>query len=136
MCSDAFNAENRPGKSSRHCEVSGIPVGARHDVRLNSGEKELGAHHAGTLPLGRREVNHHFRPQRGQVRLRDRLTGRDILLEISPSYPCLTVWSLPGEPFVCVEPVSARRGAFETREDLVRLPPGETWKGWLRLRLG
>lgn len=118
-----------------NCEISGIPVGTSYDMRLNSGETALGQHYCGRLPLGIQEINHHFVGPMRTLRLRDRLTGHDVTIRVSNDYRCLTVWSLPGEPFVCVEPNTGRRGALENRENLLHLQPGQSWKGQVRFEL-
>ena len=82
-----------------------------------------------TLPLGYEEINHHMVNQARKVTLKDRKTTRRVSITPCPSYPCLTIWSEPGNPFVCLEPNSARRGAFETRELLNQLPPQQSWSG-------
>lgn len=95
----------------------------------NHGPDNLDDHLPHRLPLGEAEVNHHFIREMKTVTLHDRLWGRTIRLRPDDAYGAMTVWSEPGEPFVCIEPVSGRRGAFETREQLVRLAPKATWSG-------
>jgi len=68
-----------------------------------------------------------------KITLKDRLSTRRIGLHPSGAFPCLTVWSEPGQPFICLEPTSGRRGAFETHENLNVLPAGEEWIGQVEI---
>lgn len=51
--------------------------------------------------------------------------GDTIRISFSEEFRNILVWSLPGEPFVCVEPWSARPNALNTGEDLLWIGPGE-----------
>lgn len=44
----------------------------------------------------------------------------------APEHVRWVLWSLPGRPFVCVEPWTSPGNALNTGEALVHLPPGET----------
>ena len=112
-----------------HCELSGLKEGQPCYFVSNHGPSEYNGHLPAKLALGSAEVNHHFNNESRAIKLVDRLSGRRIVVAPDENYPCATIWSEPGRPFVCVEPVSARRGAFETREHLLRLAAGETWCG-------
>jgi galactose mutarotase-like enzyme len=112
----------------KHCELSGLREGQPCYFVSNYGPDDMQAHLPSRLPLGTAEVNHHFDNSARTITLKDRLNGRRV--SITPhNYPCATIWSEPGRPFVCIEPVTGRRGAFESRENLVRLPVGECWQG-------
>lgn len=118
----------------KNCEISGIPYGTPYYLQLNSGERDFHAKYQSSLNLGHEEINHHFRGNFQQLRLRDRLNATDILIT-SSGYPCTTVWSEPHRNFVCIEPNTGRRGAFETRKDLIRLAPKTSWKGKMRFKV-
>lgn len=115
--------------SAEHAEIVGLREGIPCYATSNHGPDDLKAHLPHRLPFGSAEVNHHFASEARTVQLIDRLKGRRIKITPSPEYPCLTVWNEPGQAFVCVEPVSGRRGAFQTREHLTRLAPQNVWKG-------
>lgn len=119
----------------KNIEVAGIPYGTPYYLQLNSGERDFNAKLNEAFPFGDQEINHHFRFSGQKVRLYDRGNGRCVEILKSKSYPCITVWSEPQNPFVCIEPVSGRRGALETREDLIRLEKGECWKGEILFKL-
>lgn len=115
------------------CEFIGHFPG-RPCIHLDkSGENNYQAHLPHRLPFGKSEVDHHFNEHHNTVRLRDRKLGRTISIETSDEYKSMTIYSVPGKPFVCVEPVTGRRGAFETRENLIRLSPGQVWRGKVRI---
>jgi galactose mutarotase-like enzyme len=116
-----------------NCEINGIPYGSPYYLQLNSGERDFNAKLNQSLPLGKSEINHHFKSSPSKVTLKDRKTGHQITLEKSPEYPCITVWSELNQPFICIEPNTGRRGAFETRENLIRLKPGESWSGKIKI---
>jgi galactose mutarotase-like enzyme len=111
------------------CEVNGIPYGTPYELVLNTGKKDFNAKLKDHFPFGKEETNHHFRYTGNSVTLKDRSKGYSIKLEKSPEYPCLSVWSEPDQPFICLEPNSGRRGAFENRNDLIRINKGEKWSG-------
>lgn len=119
----------------KNMEVAGIPYGTPYYLQLNSGERDFNAKFKEKFPFGEREINHHFKFSGQKVRLYDRGNGRCLEIEKSKEYPCITVWSEPEHPFVCIEPVSGRRGALETREDLIRLKRGESWSGEILFKL-
>jgi galactose mutarotase-like enzyme len=119
----------------KHCEMSGILPHRPCYFVSNHGPDNMDSHLPSTLPLGDEEVNHHFHQGHHTVTLKDRLVGRTITMERSPSYQCMTVWSEPHRPFVCIEPVTGRRGAMETREHLIRLAPNTSWSGSVRIRV-
>lgn len=48
--------------------------------------------------------------------------ARDLSLEWSPNFTTLVLWTLPGQPFICVEPWSAPAGTLGQRV----LPGGDT----------
>lgn len=118
-----------------HCEINGIPWGTTYHYQPNQGEHKFNEKYLTPLPLGEKEVNHHFRFPHPHVRLHDRVQRRTFHLIKSTDYKDISIWSEPGEPFVCVEPNTARRGALETREDLLVLNPGEQWQGQIEIRV-
>ena len=112
-----------------NCELIGHFPG-RPCIHVNkSGVTNYNAHLPHRFAFGHQEVDHHFTEHHKTVRLRDRYLGRTFSIETSPEYQAMTVYSVPGKPFVCVEPVTGRRGAFQTRENLIRLAPGQVWRG-------
>jgi len=117
------------------CEVSGLVPGTQCYDLPNAGPFNFNAHLPHSLPLGKREINHHMVTGARKITLKDRLTTKRISINPSAAYPCLTVWSEPGEPFVCIEPTSGRRGAFETRENLTHLAPGKSWEGKVEFKV-
>ncbi len=52
--------------------------------------------------------------------------GHRLELSWSPNFSTLVLWTLPGQPFVCVEPWSALGGALVSSEGLLVLEPGHT----------
>lgn len=112
-----------------HCELNGIPWGTPMHIQPNHDEHQYDTHYQNSLAFGKEEINHHFRILKDKVTLTDRLSGRRIQIIRDGNYPCITAWSEVGNPFVCIEPNTARRGAFENRQDLIRIAPGETWTG-------
>jgi galactose mutarotase-like enzyme len=52
--------------------------------------------------------------------------GRAIELSCSPQFRRWVVWSLPGKPFVCLEPWTAPGNALNSGEDLLLLDPGQS----------
>jgi galactose mutarotase-like enzyme len=119
----------------QNCEVSGYLPGTPCYAIPNAGTHDFQAHMPQNLPLGHEEINHHMVTGSRKITSKDRLSSRRISLHPSGEYPCLTLWSEPGQPFICMEPTSGRRGAFETRENLVRLAPGKSWEGQIEIRI-
>lgn len=118
-----------------NCEVIGLLEGTPCQKISNHGPDDLNAHLPHRLDLANNEINHHFVSHARHTQLVDRLNGRRIAVRPDKNYPCLTVWSEPQKPFVCLEPVTGRRGAFETRENLIRLAPDELWTGGLEIEV-
>jgi galactose mutarotase-like enzyme len=54
--------------------------------------------------------------------------GLELTLISSEDYRHLVFWTLAGKNFYCLEPWTAPRNSLNTGEDLLHLPPGETWK--------
>lgn len=120
---------------ANNCEVIGLVEGTPCQKVSNHGPDDLDHHLPHRLNFSHDEINHHFVSNARHTQLVDRLSGRRIALRPDKNYPCLTVWSEPQKPFVCLEPVTGRRGAFETRENLIRLAPGEIWTGDLEMEV-
>jgi galactose mutarotase-like enzyme len=112
-----------------NCEVTGLVEGTPCQKISNHGPDDLNHHLPHRFDFANHEINHHFVSQARHTQLIDRLSGRRIALRPDMNYPCLTAWSEPQKPFVCLEPVTGRRGAFETRENLIRLAPTKEWTG-------
>lgn len=64
-----------------------------------------------------------------------RANGSRIELSSTPQLSTLVLWTLPGQPFVCVEPWTAPGGALATGEGLLFIPPGGTESLAMQLRL-
>ncbi len=74
----------------------------------------------------------------GTARIETPSTGLAIMLTASESLRCPVVWAPAGAEFLCVEPQSHAIGSpseLAAREaaPLMRLAPGETLDGWLRI---
>lgn len=74
----------------------------------------------------------------GTARIETPSTGLAITLTASESLRCPVVWAPPGADFLCVEPQSHAIGspsepAARAVAPLMRLQPGETLAGWLRI---
>ena len=46
------------------------------------------------------------------------------------------LWTTKGASFICLEPWTGRRFAFNSGEDLVHVKPGETWNTWVSFAVG
>jgi galactose mutarotase-like enzyme len=60
--------------------------------------------------------------------------ARDVVLAWSGDQRVLVVWTLPGRPFVCVEPWSAPANALQAGGATL-VPPGGAHESWLRVSL-
>lgn len=71
--------------------------------------------HVDTVDFSEGEVDLHFAaPASRRTRL-ERGLPPAVALEWSPQFDTLVLWTLPGQPFVCVEPWSGRGGVPATR---------------------
>ncbi|MFZ5444401.1 MAG: aldose epimerase [Myxococcota bacterium] len=61
------------------------------------------------------EVDLHFAAPPSAGTVLSRGGGRDVRLSWTPQFDTLVVWTLPGQPFVCVEPWTGRGGQPATR---------------------
>lgn len=61
------------------------------------------------------EVDLHFEASPARHTVLERGVGRAVELEWSSQFDTLVLWTLPGQPFVCVEPWSGRGGQPATR---------------------
>lgn len=52
--------------------------------------------------------------------------GARVTLASTPQLSTLVLWTLPDQPFICVEPWTAPGGALATGDGLLRLAPGAT----------
>ncbi len=59
--------------------------------------------------------------------------GARIDVRASPEFGRWVVWSLPGKPFVCVEPWTCPGNALNTGERLIRLAPGGAHESWVEI---
>jgi galactose mutarotase-like enzyme len=62
----------------------------------------------------------------GPVRLRDPLAGRTIVLDASPPFDLVVVWTDPPRPMVCLEPWTGPRGSLVSGERRLDLAAGES----------
>ncbi|QJC54517.1 aldose epimerase [Paenibacillus albicereus] len=61
-------------------------------------------------------------------------SGITVTMAYSEAFKYVVLWSVPGKPFVCVEPWMALPGELERREELVQVPPGGETEAFLTLR--
>ncbi|MGN7457286.1 aldose epimerase [Paenibacillus pasadenensis] len=61
-------------------------------------------------------------------------SGITVTLAYSEAFKYVVLWSVPGKPFVCVEPWMALSGELDRREELVQVPPGGEIEAVLTLR--
>ncbi len=54
-----------------------------------------------------------------------------VRIEASPDYGRWVIWTLPGKPFVCVEPWTCPGDALNTGEGLIELAPRAQWRGFV-----
>ena len=88
------------------------------------------------LRLGDGEVDLHlFDHGRPGTRL-VRPGQRDVVLDWSADQTVLVVWTLPGRPFVCVEPWSAPAGVLQAATGGLVVPAGGAHESALTIRLG
>lgn len=59
-----------------------------------------------------------------------------LTLEYDQAYSTLVFWTVKGKDYYCLEPWSAPRNAFNTRENLLQLEPGATLETVVRLTVG
>ncbi len=83
-------------------------------------------HDASPLRFGADEVDVALLDHDGAAAVLERGDGARVELSYTPQLSTLVVWSLPGQPFVCVEPWTAPAGALATGEGLLLLPPGQS----------
>jgi galactose mutarotase-like enzyme len=87
-----------PDKAKARAEVG---LTRAFDNRLGQ-ERDVGP-----LDFGGEELDLHFTPfERGGFTL-ERGDGRRVCLAWSPQFTTLVFWTLPGQPFICVEPWTA-----------------------------
>ncbi len=61
----------------------------------------------------------------GSVHFSDHKAGRCITIEYAKEFSYIVIWSLPGKPFVCVEPWMGNNNSMNSGENLKYLNPGE-----------
>jgi len=77
------------------------------------------------VDFGSGEVDLHLLDHRPAGTRLSRPGARDVVLDWSADHRVLVVWTLPGRPFVCVEPWSAPANALQTGRGIV-VPAGQT----------
>lgn len=78
---------------------------------------------ARTLALGTTEVDLHLRDHAGPG-ISFALERVRVAIECDPAFGRWVLWSVPGKPFVCVEPWTSPGDALNTGEGLSTLEPG------------
>ncbi|WP_040952074.1 aldose epimerase [Gorillibacterium massiliense] len=61
--------------------------------------------------------------------------GTRVRLDYSKAFKYVVLWSVEGNPFVCVEPWMAQTGELNRKNELVFVPPGETLEADLTISL-
>lgn len=61
------------------------------------------------------------------------IEGRALTLSFSPAMRHVQVWTLPGKPFVCVEPFHGPAGTIDDATARAELAPGQTRTWWMRI---
>jgi galactose mutarotase-like enzyme len=102
-----------PDKAKARAEVG---LTRAFDNRLGQ-ERDVGP-----LDFGGEELDLHFTPYRREGITLERGDGRRVGLAWSRQFTTLVFWTLPGQPFICVEPWTAQ-GA---RPSLLEVAPGAT----------
>jgi len=59
-----------------------------------------------------------------------------VALAYSPAFRYVYLWSVPGKPFVCVEPWTARSNEMNRQEELLLVEPGETLRLGMEFSIG
>ena len=126
----------------RDISITGIPAGTRYWYLPNALSKRdkdaiIAADRfatytpgqAGSLHFAAAEVNHHFdlTGQHGDIVMTDPGLQRRIILQRTPDYRGLTVWSEAQASAVCVEPVTDRSGFLS--------PKTSPWLGRVTFRV-
>lgn len=117
-----------------------VPVGEKGRVRVPSGARRLRDRVAREereatpvrFDLGEVDV---ALLEHGPAASLHRWDGSRIELNATPQLATLVLWTLPGQPFVCVEPWTAPGGALETGEGLRVVAPGAMEALAVELRL-
>lgn len=80
-------------------------------------------------PLGSSEVDLEFSELTARTAgFRDADGGEWVWIDFDDSFPYLVAWSLPGRPFLCLEPWSGPRLGFPDGQ-VNSLEPGQVWSG-------
>jgi galactose mutarotase-like enzyme len=95
--------------------------------------KQEVAFDASALALGQREIDLHL-IDHGSATIDFEVDGVPITIE-APEHHRWVIWSVPGKPFVCVEPWTCPGNALNSGVDLVRLTPGATITRTQRIRV-
>ena len=56
-----------------------------------------------------------------------------LIMDVSMEYQKIWIWSVPGEDFICIEPVMRNEGGLIDNPEMIK--PGETLSGKVTLRL-
>lgn len=95
----------------------------------------------GDRPTEHIELNDCFSGWRGAARLDRRRAGLRLRLRTGALLRHLMVYRLPGQPWLCLEPVSHATGAFsrpsmhDAAHGALELAPGRSLGGWMELRI-
>jgi galactose mutarotase-like enzyme len=89
---------------------------------------------APSLSLGESEIDLHL-IDHSSASMRFEVDGTPITIE-APEHRRWVIWSVPGKPFVCVEPWTCPGNALNTGTDLVRLAAGATCARTQSFRVG
>ncbi|MDX2012351.1 MAG: aldose epimerase [Myxococcaceae bacterium] len=81
---------------------------------------------ASPLTFGTEEVDVALLDHDGAAAVLERGDGARVELSWTPQLSTLVVWSLPGQPFVCVEPWTAPAGALASGDGLLTVAPGQS----------
>jgi galactose mutarotase-like enzyme len=86
------------------------------------------------IPLARGEVDLHLLDHGCSTsELSWHAGATRVRLRASSDYGRWVVWTLPGRPFVCLEPWTSPSDALNTGDGVIVLRPGDAWSGWLEL---
>lgn len=86
----------------------------------------------GTVDFGAGEVDLHLYDHNSQELVLSDAEGPLLRVSASKEYTTWVLWTLPGQPFVCVEPWTAPHNALNTGKNLLWLEPGETRDMWVQ----
>lgn len=105
------------------------------DAFVDSDARDAGEQpYAGDVPVAGRSVDWEF--PRWRSRTADVWpAAHGIRMTASEHFPVLVVWSLKDDPFVCLEPWSGPRFGFNSGQNLLWCPAGETLLPWVEFEV-